>query len=69
MTPLHGVDALRATRPVHLLHVATLTETRALLQAVGDVEVRGPVKARLRPEGFEGNRTDNRFAAADVSWR
>jgi len=36
-TPLHDVDALRATRPVHLRHAPTLTETRALLQAVGDV--------------------------------
>lgn len=31
------MDALRAARPVHLRHAPTLTETRALLQAVADV--------------------------------
>ncbi len=36
-TALHDVDAPRTTRPVHLRHAPTLTETRALLQAVGDV--------------------------------
>ena len=36
-TPLHDVHALRATRPVHFHHAPTLTETRALRQAVGDV--------------------------------
>ena len=36
-TPLHDVDALRATRPGHLRHAPTLTETRALPQVVGDV--------------------------------
>jgi hypothetical protein len=34
--PLHGVDALRATRPIHLRHAPTVSETRALLQAVRD---------------------------------
>ena len=34
--PLHDVDALRATRPVHLRHAPTVAETRALLQAVRD---------------------------------
>ncbi|HRZ54560.1 MAG TPA: hypothetical protein P5525_03765 [Candidatus Paceibacterota bacterium] len=33
-TPLHDVDALRATRPVHLRHAPTLPETRAFPQAV-----------------------------------
>lgn len=36
-TPLHNMDALRVTRPVHLRHASTVTETRALLQAVRDV--------------------------------
>jgi hypothetical protein len=36
-TPLQNVDALRATRPAHLRHAPTVTETRALLQAVRDV--------------------------------
>ena len=36
-TPLQKVDALRATRPVHLRHAPTVSETRALLQAVRDV--------------------------------
>lgn len=36
-TPLHDVDALRAKRPVHLRHAPTIDETRALLQAIGDV--------------------------------
>ena len=36
-TPLHDVHALRATRPVHFHHAPTLTETRALRQAVGGV--------------------------------
>lgn len=31
--PLQNVDALRATRPVHLRHAPNRTETRALLQA------------------------------------
>jgi hypothetical protein len=35
--PLHDVDALRATRPVHLRHAPTLSETRALLQAVSEL--------------------------------
>jgi integrase len=35
--PLHDVDALRATRPVHLRHAPTISETRALLQAVPDL--------------------------------
>ena len=36
-TPLHNVDALQARQPVHLRHAPTVAETRALLQAVGDV--------------------------------
>ncbi len=32
--PLKEVDALRATRPAHLRHAPTLSETRALLLAV-----------------------------------
>jgi len=36
-TPLHDVDALRATRPVRLRHAPTLTQTWALRQAVVDV--------------------------------
>ncbi len=35
--PLHDVDALRATRPVHLRHAPTISETRVLLQAVCDL--------------------------------
>jgi hypothetical protein len=34
---LHDVDALRATRPVHLRHAPTISETRALPQAVSDL--------------------------------
>ena len=41
--PLHGVEALRATRPVHLRHAPTISETRVLLQAVCDLA--GPVCA------------------------
>ena len=37
MPPLHDVDALQATRLVHLRHAPALTQTRAFLQAVGDV--------------------------------
>lgn len=35
--PLQAVDALRVTRPAHLRHAPTVTETRTLLQAVRDV--------------------------------
>jgi site-specific recombinase XerD len=35
--PLHDVDALRATRPAHLRHAPTVSETRTLLQAVSDL--------------------------------
>ena len=34
--PLQGVDALRVTRPAHLRHAPTVSETRGLLQAVRD---------------------------------
>ena len=37
--PLHAVDALRATRPVLLRHVPTVSETRTLLQAASDLAV------------------------------
>lgn len=37
-TPLHDVEAPpHATRPVHLRHAPILIQTRALLQAVGNV--------------------------------
>lgn len=36
-TPLRDVNALRAKRPAFLRHAPTVAETRALLQAVGDV--------------------------------
>ena len=35
--PLQAVDALRATRPAHMRHAPTVTETRTLLQTVRDV--------------------------------
>ena len=35
--PLQAVDALRVTRPAHLRHAPTVTETRTLLQTVRDV--------------------------------
>ena len=34
--PLQAVDALRVTRPAHLRHAPTVTETRTLLQTVRD---------------------------------
>jgi len=34
--PLQGIDALRATRPVHLRHAPTIEETQALLRTVRD---------------------------------
>lgn len=34
--PLHDVDVLQSTRPVHLRHAPIIAETRALLQAVRD---------------------------------
>jgi len=34
---LHKVDALRTRRPMHLRHAPSVSETRALLQAVCDV--------------------------------
>lgn len=35
--PLRDVDALRATRPVQVRHALTVSETRALLQAIRDL--------------------------------
>jgi hypothetical protein len=48
--PLHDLDALRTTRPVHLRHAPIISETRALLQVFRDpleclllVELRFPL--------------------------
>ncbi len=41
-TPLQNLDALRATRPAHLRHAPTVSETRSLLQAVPDLAGYGP---------------------------
>jgi hypothetical protein len=38
-TPLQNVDALRATRPVHLRHAASVLGGRSVLQAVHDLTV------------------------------
>ena len=43
-TPLHNVDALRATRPAHLRHAPTVSKTRSLLQAVPDLAGYGAPK-------------------------
>jgi hypothetical protein len=50
--PLQGVDALRATRPAHIRHAPSISDTRALLETIRNVGGHRPDRphaVRARP--------------------